>query len=338
MAEISVLMPVYNAQKYLTESLDSIRKQSFKDFEVLIVDDGSTDMSGQVCDQYAANDARFKVYHQKNSGGGVARNTALKYAMQSESKYIVWIDADDVVSNNYLMFLYTEIEKNQNYSIVQCGFSTQESDLDRCDGESKNSWSIENTEELLSEMQNGKHGMAFTVLWNKIYRKQVYQDVWVTINEQVSGKIYNDINILWKVYLNAKKCLVFDHVLYYYRYVPTSIQHKKITSRKLEFLPLYCEVYAECKKIGLNSYADFLSERMLFSLANNLGQPKKNYENYAKFYYEAKKIFIELQNKMKFKCDRLDLKALYILGSKKFIFFRIYGCLYIKMRKLKACL
>lgn len=95
-------------------------------------------------------------------------------------------------------------------------------------------------------------------------------------------------------------------------------------------------VYAECQKIGLNSYADFLSERMLFSLANNLGNPKENYENYAQFYHEAKKIFAELQNKMKFRCNRLDLKLLYLLGSKQFVFFRIYGCLYTKTRKLKA--
>ena len=306
--------------------------------EVLMVDDGSTDSSGTICDEYAAKDLRFWVKHQENGGGGVARNALLSWVAESDSKYIVWIDADDFVALNYLEFLYQKMEAHPTYNIVQCGFTSdkvhfEEHSLDNTGSEY---WSITDTEELMSEMQSGEHGMAFTVLWNKIYRKKVYHDVSVIITPEISGRIYNDINILWKIYLNAGNCLVFDKVLYYYRYVPTSVQHKKMTERKLEFLPLYFIVYTECRKLGYQKYADFLSERMLFSLANNLGHGKGEYEDYQKFYNAAKNIFNELQKRIIFHCCRIDLKLLYTLGSRFFITFRAYGRLYMSLRALKV--
>ena len=335
MAQISILMPVYNAQHYLRECLQSIQAQTFQDYEVLMIDDGSTDGSGQICDAFAAQDSRFKVRHQINGGGGVARNAALRWAMQTDSRYLVWIDADDRVAAEYLLLLYEKMEKHPDFNIVQCGFTSDRQELEAGGRPTGKSWSIENVEELLSEMQSGKHGIAFTVLWNKIYRKEVFQNVQVQITEQVSGRIYNDVNLLWQVYLNAGNCFVFDSVLYYYRYVPTSVQHKKLSSRKLEFLPLYYHVHEVCQQEGLSRYADFLSERMLFSLANTLGCRKKEYESYADFYCEAKKMFAELCKKMEFRCSRWDLKLLYFLGTKYFFCFTAYGVLYAKMKAMK---
>lgn len=337
MAKISILIPVYNADKYLTECLKSIANQTFMDFEVLIIDDGSTDQSGTICDGFAFQDSRFYVKHQKNSGGGVTRNKLLDWAAKRDSKYIVWIDADDMASPNYLKVLYEAIESNPQYNIVQCGFTSDKAAFENVDlnKNKKNEWQICNTENLLSEMQNGKHGIAFTVLWNKIYKKEVYKNARVTLTSDISGRMYDDINVLWKVYINSGNCLILDYTLYYYRIVSTSVQHKKVTKYNLEFIPIYCTLYAACKELKFENYCAFLSERIVFFLGLNLGFNKDLYENYPEFYTQAKSIFHKLDKTITFHFHRGDLKILYILGSRFFILFRLYGLLYGKLRKMK---
>ena len=92
---ISIIIPVFNAEKYLTECLDSVRGQTLEDVEILCVNDGSTDQSGTICDRYAAEDPRFRVIHQKNAGQSAARNRGLELAL---GKYVMFVDADDTLS------------------------------------------------------------------------------------------------------------------------------------------------------------------------------------------------------------------------------------------------
>ena len=99
MTKVSIGIPVYNVEKYLRECLDSITNQTFKNFEAIIVDDGSTDNSFVICQEYVAKDNRFKLIHQENKGLAGARNTCLKYM---KGEYVTWVDSDDVVDNNYL--------------------------------------------------------------------------------------------------------------------------------------------------------------------------------------------------------------------------------------------
>ena len=106
---ISVIVPVYNTEKLLDRSIQSILNQSFTDFELLLVDDGSSDNSGAVCDAYASKDPRVKVIHQANSGVSVARNKAIEL---SSGKYLAFIDSDDMVQPNYLSKLYEESEEH----------------------------------------------------------------------------------------------------------------------------------------------------------------------------------------------------------------------------------
>ena len=107
---ISVLVPVYNTEKYLRRCLDSVLAQTFQDFELILVDDGSTDASGRICDEYAAKDERIVVFHQKNKGQAAARNVALDYVLASNySEWITFIDSDDVVHPQILEMLYLGI-------------------------------------------------------------------------------------------------------------------------------------------------------------------------------------------------------------------------------------
>lgn len=116
MPTISVIVPVYNAEKYIEECVSSIINQSFSDFELLLIDDGSTDSSGALCDSFAEKDSRIKVFHKKNEGVSSARNFGIE---KSVGKWIVFIDSDDYVDKDYLKSLYVQ---SQNCDIVSCGF------------------------------------------------------------------------------------------------------------------------------------------------------------------------------------------------------------------------
>ena len=114
MIKISIIMPVYNKEKYLKNTIDSILKQEYKNFELIIVDDGSTDKSKYICDEYASKDSRIKVYHIKNEGVSNARNIGLKYAT---GDYIQFIDADDCI-NNEILKEYEAILEKEDYDII----------------------------------------------------------------------------------------------------------------------------------------------------------------------------------------------------------------------------
>jgi glycosyltransferase involved in cell wall biosynthesis len=112
---ISVIVPVYNTEKYLSQCIESILTQSFIDFELLLIDDGSSDRSGEICDEYAKKDGRIKVFHQVNSGVSAARNLGLRNAM---GKYAVFVDSDDYVKKEYLESLYAYTLGNSQVDLV----------------------------------------------------------------------------------------------------------------------------------------------------------------------------------------------------------------------------
>lgn len=124
-AQISVIVPVYNVEKFLPRCIDSILAQTFTDFVLILVDDGSNDNSGKICDKYAQKDNRIKVIHKENRGVSSARNHGLKMVTTS---YVVFVDSDDYIKNNYLqnMMLYKFadfvvqgiVSKNNNYETI----------------------------------------------------------------------------------------------------------------------------------------------------------------------------------------------------------------------------
>lgn len=110
MIEISIIVPVYKVEKFLAECIDSILYQSFKDFELLLVDDGSPDRSGEICEEYAKSDSRIKVLHKNNGGLASARNFGLDSA---SGNYVIFVDSDDILADNALEILHNEIIENE---------------------------------------------------------------------------------------------------------------------------------------------------------------------------------------------------------------------------------
>ena len=125
MPVISIIVPVYNAEKYLHRCIDSILSQTFTDFELLLIDDGSTDSSSIICDDYLREDSRVRVFHKKNGGVSSARNMGLDNA---KGKWITFVDSDDFISSNFCEILLD----NENEDLVICSFETFGNIKEKC--------------------------------------------------------------------------------------------------------------------------------------------------------------------------------------------------------------
>ena len=170
-ALVSVIVPVYNAEKYLKYCIESITKQSYFNLEIILIDDGSMDRSPQLCDEFASMDYRINVIHQENSGVSKARNVGLDV---SKGEFIVFVDADDWLDDNYIEQLVDYIG---NCDIIACNF------IDYIGGKrnSKSFRKIEKTEVVTSQHELFKHCISeyiYTyVVWGKMYRKNIIGNV-----------------------------------------------------------------------------------------------------------------------------------------------------------------
>ncbi len=235
---ISVIVPVYNVEKYIDKCLNSIMKQSYKNIEIILVDDGSTDKSGKICEEYAKLDNRIKVVHKKNEGLGLARNSGLEI---SSGKYIAFIDSDDFISENMIEKLVEEI-LNYNVDTVYCGFyEYYDSNLllpKPCYYSNKIFEKEEITSKILLEMigtapKEKKDSLVSMSVWHALYSTEIIKKNLIKFpseREYISEDIVFDI-----LYLkNAKKIKFIEDCLYFYRCNNSnSLTHKY---KKDEFL------------------------------------------------------------------------------------------------------
>ena len=195
----SVIVPVYNVEKYLDKCLASILGQTFKDYECIIVDDGSPDNSNTIIDNYVKKDQRFKVIHQKNMGLSAARNVGLDIA---KGDYITFIDSDDYIANDYLEKFASKITST-DADIVICGFIEVYAEYIK-----EVSSKSENTDEI---KKNILADVLHAYPWNKCYKKDLFQNIRFPVN-----KIFEDLLTIPEVCLNAHKIVCIPEKLYYY--------------------------------------------------------------------------------------------------------------------------
>lgn len=219
MTLISVIMPVYNAEKFLEKSINSILCQSFKDFELILVNDGSTDSSGEICEKYASLDARVVLYHQENSGVSCAR---MKGLYESKGHYIIHCDSDDWINFNMLELMYKGAIEN-NADLVYCDYIKY----------SKNSKpvkvyhdKIRNAEHFISELLYYK---VWGVLWNKLIKRELIFENGV--NFDVNVNMWEDLLFVIKCLKFSKKIYYVNDFLYHYNINETSIT---LTSKNLK--------------------------------------------------------------------------------------------------------
>lgn len=207
---ISIIVPIYNMQEYLDKCLHSIFCQSYVDFEVLLIDDGSTDKSADICKKYCDMDSRFQYYYQENKGLSGARNHGLKLA---KGEWISFVDSDDWIGTEFLNAMWQEAQHSYT-DIVVSGY-------ERVDEEGKSLGKNFLDNAILSRQQ------ALLMLckdiitnhaWNKLYRKEMWNDICFP-----EGRVYEDIFVMYKIFMCAKKVSVISACHYYYLFRSGSI-------------------------------------------------------------------------------------------------------------------
>lgn len=168
--DISIIIPVYNVDKYLSKCLDSILSQTFTDYEVIMVDDGSTDTSGSICDEYAKKDKRIKVIHKENGGVSSARNCGLR---QSRGTWICFVDADDSLLQSGLQILFSLSEANPDVDMVIAGFLKTDGIKNIMSVDVDNSIYKIPKEKALLQMFVPTHHQYIGYPWAKLYRASV---------------------------------------------------------------------------------------------------------------------------------------------------------------------
>lgn len=229
---VSIIVPVYNVETYLHRCVDSILKQTFTSFELLLVDDGSTDGSGRICDDYASSDSRIVVIHKENGGVSSARNVALDRAC---GKYVCFIDSDDWIEACYLETIVRQVK---GYDILFFGFSMDsknEDSLRLSVGEIRAKGALERDRCLLHLMHNklGHNLMGYT--WDKVFRRDLIEKNKLRFLEHVH---FGEDEIFTLAYcLKAHFLKVMPNVIYHYWQRPDSLIHQKDTclSAKLKF-------------------------------------------------------------------------------------------------------
>ena len=221
---VSVIVPVYNVEEYLEECLESIRNQTYTNIEVILVNDGSTDGSKEICEQFCQQDNRFKLVTQENKGLSAARNRGVK---ESIGEYIMFVDSDDVVKDNIVEVLFFYM--NSDVDIVEC-------QITRCKDElvENESTSIifkgESTEAILKSIEFKEVKFcAFT----KLYRRELVEKV-----PFLEGYIYEDVYTGMNYLKYIRKMVVVDLKGYYYRVRPNSIMTKSFNEKNLDIFPI----------------------------------------------------------------------------------------------------
>lgn len=211
---ISVIVPVYKVEAYLDRCIVSILNSTFKDFELILVDDGSPDKCPQICDEWAIKDNRIKVIHQENMGLSGARNTGIKIAL---GEYITFIDSDDWITDDMLENLLVLIKK-YNSDIAMCNM-IRAKDIKEVIKNSKNSVAIYSQKDFLDIMFRVKGNRCVHYACGKLYKKTVLRKE----DHFPVGLLNEDVEGMFKSVLNAKRIVETDKVGYYYFYNEDSI-------------------------------------------------------------------------------------------------------------------
>jgi len=298
---ISVIVPVYNVKDYLDECVRSLLAQSYRELEIILVDDGSTDGSGEMCDGYAASDSRVKVIHKENGGLSSARNAGIDVAT---GEYLSFVDSDDFIHPEFIGTLYQTCVANDCKTAL-CGICSEET----ADATLPESVPVRviSSRELLDAFY-GKHHNTITVAWNKLYHRSVLGEV-----RYPDGFVYEDEATTYAYLYQAGRIAWVELPLYHYRNRTGSITKRAFSLKRLDVLEAYRRRRAFYLVHGEAAYASreeycYLSELLMF------------YDRIGKYLPEEKEKRKELLREYK-KChSEYDKRS---WGWKRRVFYRI---------------
>lgn len=317
---VSIIIPIYKVEKYLDKCLQSVTNQTYKNLEIILVDDGSPDNCPFMCDEWAKRDSRVIVVHQQNQGLSGARNTGTKIA---KGEYILYVDSDDWIEYNMIEKLYVAIvETSADMSI--CG-------VKRSDGknEYKESWfdkdQILSKEEAFFELIRGKKITSY--VWNKLFKANIIKKV-----EFPLGKLYEDTRMMHNVFNLCSKVAIVKEYLYNYFVRSDSITGTISFNNRLELFESLAERHNYVKEV-MPKY----QEITFFQLANRISSEvircsitKNDKEKYKVELYKIEKF---LKGKSVYDCimknGTIKDKVFYFLAR----FFPVLGRFFYRVAK-----
>ena len=262
MPQISVIVPVYKVEAFLHRCVDSILCQSFSDFELILVDDGSPDSCGEICESYAAKDNRIHVIHQKNGGLSAARNTGIDWVMaNSSSHWLAFVDSDDWIHPDFLQVLYTTAEQTL-CKISACGFF-------RTEGEGfpeQQDFSVS----CLSadDYYCGQvHDGVTAVAWNKLYHRSLFKKLRYPI-----GKLHEDEFTTYLAIYQAVRIGVTPAKLYAYYQNPEGIMRSDWNPRRMHVLEAFEQQIAFAQAHGNQRLLKKSAEQYIYSVYDHLNK------------------------------------------------------------------
>lgn len=222
--EISVVVPVYKVEQYLPRCIQSILQQTYEDMEVILVDDGSPDKCGAICDEYAKKDSRVQVLHKPNGGLSSARNAGIE---QARGQYIAFVDSDDWIDADMLEILYNAVKK-YGAQIGECSFRSIYRDCIREETDCTAICIVGTNLDALEGILDWNHFKP--VAWNKLYAREVIGDIRYPL-----GKLHEDEYTTYKFFYNAAKVVYVDVSKYNYNCTRTdSIMTEKFREDNLD--------------------------------------------------------------------------------------------------------
>lgn len=312
---ISIIIPVYNVEKYLNRCLNSILAQTFKEYEVLLIDDGSNDSSAFICDEYVNRDYRFKVIHKENKGVSNARNVGIE---NSIGKYIVFIDSDDWIAPDYLNVLYTTMQE-ANCDLAYCSFKRVK----------EFNPSIKNTENALNSKEkiaysiyddNFWFGSRRGVLWAAIYYREKVGEL--RFDETIS--IGEDKLFLLEYAKKCKNIIYVPYKLYNYFQREDSAMHNNVFKESdlsiLNAQKLIFQLFSDNKKTLLYAKASYCGKcwAIISRYYNDHNFRKKYYKSLIKLFRKHLGAYLQigcipLIKKLKFICYALIPKLYFLV-------------------------
>ncbi len=295
MPHISIIVPVYNTEKYLSCCISNILDQTFCDFELILVNDGSTDSSGKICDEFAVTDNRIRVIHKQNGGASDARNCGIDAA---QGEWIMFFDSDDCFEPDIVQKLYDAVQR-ENADMAVCSIDLFNED---CLDEKYIPDHFVVTPGMFSGSEILATGYIPTIYvtpWCKIFRKSLFDNLRYTV-----GRICEDEAIIHRILHRCKKIVVINDILYHYRQIQSSVSHT-VSPKKLDALFAFYDrffFYTENKiqnaDVVLNSYFWNLDNYYFRVEKNSESAPRlrecmKNTRKLIPYYLRVKDISIK---------------------------------------------
>lgn len=254
---VSVIIPIYNVEKYLSRCLDSVINQSFKDIEIIIVNDGSTDSSLAIAKKYVKKDSRIKIINQLNKGPGSARNVGI---LNATSNYIIFIDSDDTINKKMIELLYNQAVDTKS-DIVSCQYNRVD---ENCVLEIS---PIERyTKDTIIDFMSAN---ISPMVWNKIYKKNLFEEYNIFFPEQI--RLCEDHLVSFKLFLYSKNHTTIDKPLYNWYNITNSLTNY-ISKKHIEDLfKIYKDIQSYLMKEGLYlKYKNIFYGRIIYIVTTHI--------------------------------------------------------------------